>query len=274
MERTCAGMAKNERNGQAPYSGIADTKHYKEAIRHLQIELVKVQRHVVETGSKILIVFEGRDTAGKDGTIRRFVKYLNPRETRVVALAKPSVQELSQWYFQRYVKHLPSAGEMVFFNRSWYNRAGVEKVMGFCSDDEYEEFMTTVPYFEQMLRHAGIHLFKYYLDIDRHEQETRLEARRDNPLKQWKMSAMDGVALAHWDDYSLARNQMFLRTSSPESPWIIVKADNKKLARMNLIQHFLMQLEYPGKKHEILHPDPDIVFPFLEDDLHNGRIAP
>ncbi|WP_053960713.1 polyphosphate kinase 2 [Sulfobacillus thermosulfidooxidans] len=267
-------MAKSERNGHTPYSGLADTTDYKEAIRHLQIELVKVQRHVVKTGLKILIVFEGRDTAGKDGTIRRFVKYLNPRETRVVALAKPSEQEISQWYFQRYVKHLPSAGEMVFFNRSWYNRAGVEKVMGFCSDDEYEEFMTTVPYFEQMLRHAGIHLFKYYLDIDRKEQETRLEARRDNPLKQWKMSAMDGVALAHWDDYSLARNQMFLRTSSPESPWIIVKADNKKLARVNLIQHFLMHLEYPGKKSELLQPDPDIVFPFLEDDLHNGRIAP
>jgi polyphosphate kinase 2 len=274
-------MAKNheaENKKDIRFEGNGDAEKakrvYRKTLRALQVELIKVQMHVVKNGLKVLVLFEGRDAAGKDGTIRRFVKHMNPRHTHVVALDKPSERQSSQWYFQRYVPHLPSAGEIVLFNRSWYNRAGVERVMGFCTAEEYEEFMMTVPYFEQMLRHAGIQLYKYYLDIRHEEQKDRLEARKDDPLKQWKLSAMDGLALKHWDDYSTARNQMFTRTNSPECPWIVVKADNKREARIHVIENFLSTLDYDGKDDSLLKPDPSIVFPFLEDDLLNGRIAP
>ncbi len=251
-----------------------DKKEYHKTLRALQVELIKAQMHVVKHGMKVLVLFEGRDAAGKDGTIRRFVKHMNPRHTYVVALDKPTERQSTQWYFQRYVPHLPSAGDIVLFNRSWYNRAGVEHVMDFCTAEQYEEFMMTVPYFEQMLRHSGIVLYKYYLDIQKEEEKRRLEARKDDPLKQWKLSAMDGLALKHWDDYSAARNQMFTRTHSPECPWTVVKADNKRVARIHVIENFLSKLDYDGKDESLLKPDPAIVFPFLEDDLTGGRIAP
>ncbi|MBU6397900.1 MAG: polyphosphate kinase 2, partial [Rhodospirillales bacterium] len=201
---------------------------YEKQLRHLQIELVKLQRHVISEGRRVLIILEGRDGAGKDGTIKRITEHLSPRDIRVVALPKPSDFETTQWYFQRYVAHLPAAGEIVLFNRSWYNRAGVEKVMGFCTDSEYREFMRTAPTFETMLADAGIIIIKYYLDISRKEQKKRLEARRDDPLKQWKISPIDEKALRHFDDYTKARNAMLLATDSAAAPWVVVQANDKK----------------------------------------------
>jgi polyphosphate kinase len=249
-------------------------KEYKRTLRQLQIELVKLQRHFIGCDDKILVIFEGRDAAGKDGAIKRIVQHLSPRETRVVALGKPSDRERSSWYFQRYVPHLPAAQEFVFFNRSWYNRAGVERVMGFCTEAEYEEFIEMVPVFEQMLVRSGIRLFKYYLDISQAEQKRRLKARRDDPLKQWKVSPVDNRALKLWADYSRARNEMFARTHHPLAPWIVVRADNKRLARLNLIKDLLTRLHYANKDEALILPDPDVVFLYQEISLKEGRIAP
>src|SRR5262245_11911513 len=212
---------------------------YKALLRELQIELVKVQSHVIKHGHRVLIIFEGRDASGKDGTIKRIVKHLSPRETRVVALAKPSDKDVSSWYFQRYVQHLPATQEMVLFNRSWYNRAGVERVMGFCTEREHESFLEEVIPFEHMLIGAGIQIIKYYLDISKKEQKRRLHDRRRDPLKQWKTSPIDEVALKRWSAYTEARDLMLARTSTPLSPWIIVRADDKKLARLNVIRDVL-----------------------------------
>ena len=268
-------MAKGHKKHKDGAPSAAEVKNsYEKDLRDLQVELLKVQRHVTSHGSKILVIFEGRDAAGKDGTIRRFAKHMNPRQTHVVALDKPSPQQSTQWYFQRYVPHLPSGGEIALFNRSWYNRSGVERVMEFCTPEQYEEFMTTVPDFEQMLRHSGIQIFKYYLDIHKDEQKARLDSRQEDPLKRWKMSPMDAKALKRWDDYSVARNQMFTRTSSPESPWIVVRADDKRESRLQVMRHFLNAVDYDGKDETILHPDPEMVFPFTDEDLRNGRIAP
>jgi polyphosphate kinase 2 len=193
---------------------------YEDRLYRLQVELVKLQRHVIARGQKVLVILEGRDGAGKDGTIKRIVEHLSPRDIRVVALPKPSDREATQWYFQRYVEHLPAAGEIVLFNRSWYNRAGVEHVMGFCTEEEYDVFIRTVPVFERMLAQAGILIVKYYLDIDRAEQKRRLQARRDDPLKQWKISPIDDKAIKHWDDYTKARNAMLRLTDSSDAPWM------------------------------------------------------
>lgn len=220
---------------------------YREQLRNLQIELVRLQRHLIETGGKILILLEGRDGAGKDGSIKVILEHMSPRESRVVALGKPSDREQTQWYFQRYAPHLPSAGEFVLFNRSWYNRAGVEHVMGFCSNGDYERFLEDVPVFEGMLIHSGIQLFKYYLDIDKAEQKLRLDARRNDPLKQWKISPIDEAALKHWDDYSQARDVMLVRTGTKTSPWTVVSANDKKTARLNLIRDLLSRVEYRQK---------------------------
>jgi polyphosphate kinase 2 len=247
---------------------------YHRMLLRLQIELVKLQRAIIADDRKILVIFEGRDAAGKDGAIKHIVEHLSPRETRVVALSKPSERDASAWYFQRYVPQLPLAQEMVLFNRSWYNRAGVERVMGFCTDDQYEEFMETVLPFEQMLQRSGIQLFKYYLDIDKDEQKRRLKARRDDPLKQWKISPIDEVAAKHWKDYSKARNEMFLRTHSPLSPWYVVRAGDKHEARLNIIRHLLSQLSYKGKSKRLVRPDPEIVFAYDALYLENGMIAP
>ncbi len=247
---------------------------YRDELLELQIELVKLQREIIRENMKILVLFEGRDAAGKDGTIKRIVEHLSPREVRTVALGKPSDRDTSAWYFQRYVPYLPVAQEMVLFNRSWYNRAGVERVMGFCTDAQYREFVETVPEFEQMLERSGIRLFKCYLDICKAEQKKRLKSRRKDPLKQWKISPIDEQALDHWDDYSKARNEMFARTHSPTAPWCIVRADDKRIARLNVIKHLLSRLDYEGKDERLVLPNPDIVFLYDEAYLKNKMISP
>ncbi len=249
-------------------------KEYKKELYKLQVELVKFQREVIEKEIKVCIVFEGRDAAGKDGTIKRFTQHLSPREARVVALGKPSDKDKKSWYFQRYVPHLPSGGEIVFFNRSWYNRAGVEKVMGFCTDKEYKLFMKEVGNFEQMLTHSQMIFFKYYLDISKEEQKKRLEERRKNPLKQWKLSPIDQMAQKLWNEYSKARDEMFAKTSFVFAPWYVVHSDDKKTARINCIKHFLSHVDYPDKKEDILIYDTDVVCKFDPICYEKNLIAP
>ena len=246
---------------------------YDAQLHILQVELVKLQRHFIGCKDKILVVLEGRDAAGKDGNIKRIVEYLSPRDTRVVALGKPSDRDRGAWYFQRYVAHLPVAEEFVLFNRSWYNRAGVEHVMGFCSKDEHEEFMLSVPKFEEMLVNSGIKLLKYYLDIGKSEQTRRLAERKSDPLKQWKSSPIDAVAIKHWKAYSETRDAMLLRTHTAIAPWHIVHADDKRLARLNLIRDMLSRLHYEGKKTKLVQPDPTIAFAFTPDCIDSKRLA-
>ena len=246
---------------------------YQAQLHVLQVELVKLQRHFIGCGDKILVLIEGRDAAGKDGSIKRIVEYLSPRETRVVALGKPSDREASGWYFQRYVAQLPVAEEFVLFNRSWYNRAGVEHVMGFCSKQEHEVFMHAAPHFEEMLVNSGIKLLKYYLDIDKDEQVSRLAQRQRDPLKQWKSSPVDAVAVKHWKAYSAARDEMLLRTHTPVAPWRIVRTNNKRLARLNLMRDILSRLHYAGKKKKLVQPDPQIAFEFSPDCIQSQRLA-
>jgi polyphosphate kinase len=247
---------------------------YRKALVKLQIELVKLQRQIIAGGERILVILEGRDAAGKDGTIKHVTEHLSPRETRIVALGPPSDRERHSWYFQRYVRYLPAAGEMVLFNRSWYNRAGVEPVMGFCTKRETREFLEMVPAFEQMLIHSGIRLFKYYLDIDRREQKRRLKERQRDPLKQWKLSPVDAKAPKLWAQYSKARNTMFQRTSTLIAPWTVVRADDKHLARLNLIRDLLSRLDYSHRNERLIISDPKIVFAFDELHLKNGMINP
>ena len=235
---------------------------YKKDLLALQIQLVKLQRHIIKNDLKILVIFEGRDASGKDGVIKRITQHLSPRETRVVALGKPTDRETSAWYFQRYVAQLPVDSEMVLFNRSWYNRAGVERVMGFCTDAEYDEFMNTVNDFEALLIKSGINLLKYYLDISKHEQENRLEDRKNDPLTQWKSSPIDDVAIERWDDYTQARDMMLARTSVDSSPWIIVDANDKKQARLNIIRDMLSRVDCPDKDEHFCKPDLNIVYQF------------
>ncbi|WP_248798514.1 polyphosphate kinase 2 [Pseudomonas sp. MWU13-2105] len=247
--------------------------NYESQLRDLQIELVKLQRHFIGCGDRIIVLLEGRDAAGKDGSIKRIVEHLSPRETRIVALDKPSDRERTGWYFQRFVAHLPVAGEFVLFNRSWYNRAGVERVMGFCSEQEYAEFIQSVPKFEEILINSGAKLLKYYLDISKGEQRNRLEQRKRDPLKQWKISPIDAVAIKHWKAYSIARDEMLLQTHGSLSPWRIVRADNKRLARLNLIRDILSQLDYEGKDHKLVKPDRNIVFEFMPECVAAGQLA-
>ncbi len=251
-----------------------DKKEYKKELYKLQVELVKLQRHIISHDLKILIIFEGRDAAGKDGTIKRITEHLSPRETRVVALGKPSDREQASWYFQRYTAHLPAAQEMTLFNRSWYNRAGVERVMGFSTDTEYEAFMGSVLPFEHLLVKSGVQLLKYYLDISKPEQIERLEDRRRNPLKTWKISPIDAVAIEKWDEYSAARNEMLRRTHNPVTPWHVVRADSKKRARINVIRHIMAHVDYPEKDLDCTHPDPEVISAFDEKQLTSGAIAP
>ena len=263
----------------APAADAADEKttisaeDYQAQLHHLQIELVKLQRHFIGCGDKILVLVEGRDAAGKDGSIKRIVEYLRPRETRVVALGKPSDREQRGWYFQRYIAQLPVAEEFVLFNRSWYNRAGVEHVMGFCSTKEHEEFMHSVPRFEEMLVNSGIKVLKYCLDIDKDEQVSRLAERQRDPLKQWKTSPIDAVAVKHWKAYSAARDAMLLRTHTAIAPWHIVRTNNKRLARLNLIRDILSRLDYAGKKNKRVQPDANIAFAFTPDCIQSQRLA-
>lgn len=236
-------------------------KNYEDELRPLQIELVKLQRQIISGNLRLLVILEGRDTAGKDGTIKRIVEHLSPRETHVVALGKPSSQEEGEWYFQRYVAELPASGEFAIFNRSWYNRAGVEKVMGFCTDAQYKLFMASVNEFESLLVKSGIQIIKYYLDIDKKEQAARLESRKTDPLKQWKISPIDEQAQKYWKAYSKARDAMLLKTSSTLAPWTVINANNKKLTHLNLIQDLLSRLSYPDKDRKLLRPQPEIVMP-------------
>ena len=248
-------------------------KAYQHELRKLQIELVKLQRHLIKCSGRILIILEGRDASGKDGTIKRIVQHLSPRETRVVALGKPSDRERTSWYFQRYVRHLPSAQQLVLFNRSWYNRAGVEQVMGFCTAAEHEEFMHSVAEFENMLVRSGIKLFKYYLDISKAEQKKRLAERKTDPLARWKSNAMDDRALKYWKQYSAARDEMLARTHKPASPWTVVRADDKRLTRLNVIKDLLSRLRYDGKDRKLVRPDPQVVFTYAASIPKSGRLA-
>ncbi len=263
---------KNAERESSDGQGVS-RKAYKKCLRRLQIELVKLQRHFIKHNDKILIIFEGRDAAGKDGTIKRITQHLSPRETRVVALGKPSDRDQTAWYFQRYVPHLPAAQELVLFNRSWYNRAGVERVMGFCTEAEYQEFMNSVADFENLLIRSGIKLLKYYLDIDKAEQRQRLEDRKTDPLTQWKVSPIDDRALHYWKAYSAARNEMLARSHVPMAPWTLVRADNKRLARLNVIKDLLGRLEYADKDEDLVRPDRQVVFPYDAAHLESGQLA-
>jgi polyphosphate kinase 2 len=246
---------------------------YEAQLRELQIGLVRYQAWALKCGAKALVIFEGRDGAGKDGTIARIVEHLAPRATRVVSLPKPSDRDRSEWYFQRYVRHLPAAGELVIFNRSWYNRAGVEPVMGFCTPREHEDFLRDVPAFERMLEEAELPIVKIWLDISKQEQAERLEARRDDPLRQLKTSKLDSEAQKKWKDYSAARDQMLLRTATPIAPWVCVRADHTKKARLNVIRHLIQILAPAEIRSDFGPPDPEILFPFEEPALGDGRLA-
>ncbi len=243
-----------------PYRTRMRRREYEAQKAMLQIELLKVQNWVRETGQKIVILFEGRDAAGKGGAIKRYMEHLNPRSARVVALEKPSDRERGQWYFQRYIQHFPTVGEMVFFDRSWYNRAGVERVMGFCTPQEYLEFMRQVPQLERMLVNSGVRLFKFWFSVSREEQLRRFVARRDDPLKHWKLSPIDIQSLDKWDEYTEAKQAMFFHTDTADAPWTVIKSDDKKRARLNCMRHFLATLPYPNKDEHVAHaPDPLLV---------------
>ena len=239
----------------------------KEILHGLFIELVKLQKEVITSGRKLVVVLEGRGAAGKDGTIKRIVKHLSPRETIVVALGKPSDRQDNEWYFQRYTARLPASGELVLFNRSWYNRAGVEKVMKFCSGKQYKSFFKEVELFEETLVNAGFIIFKYYLDISKKEQENRLEDRHKDPLKQWKISPIDEVATKHWKDYSNARDEMLLKTNFEHAPWYVVKADDKDETHINLISHLVRHCEYQHKDEKALSHTCDLVYPATPENI-------
>ena len=247
-------------SGEYPYPSRMKRGKYDKELEALQLELVKLQAWLQESGERIVIVFEGRDAAGKGGTINAFRHYLNPRHARTVALAKPSDVERGQWYFQRYVDHLPTAGEIVMYDRSWYNRGGVEPVMGFCTPDQNEKFLAEAPHFEHMLVKEGIHLFKIWLNIGQEMQIKRFHDRRHNPLKSWKLSPIDIKALRKWDDYTAARDTMLAATHTAHAPWTIVRSNDKRRARLNAIRHVLSDLGYAGKEPgNINETDPEIL---------------
>ncbi|SHE64311.1 polyphosphate kinase [Litoreibacter ascidiaceicola] len=245
--------------GEYPYAKKLGRAPYEAEKAALQVELLKVQHWVQETGQKFVLLFEGRDAAGKGGTIKRFTEHLNPRAARVVALNKPTDEERGQWFFQRYVKHLPTAGEMVLYDRSWYNRAGVERVMNFCAPTEYLEFMRQTPEFERMLTRSGIKLFKYWFSVTQEEQKRRFASRETDPLKRWKLSPIDRASLDKWDDYTEAKEAMFFYTDTADAPWTVIRSNDKKRARLACIKHFLWQLDYPDKDDSVATaPDPKI----------------
>ncbi len=253
-------LAKDWRDGGYPYKNLMQRSNYERQKYRLQVELLKLQAWVKETGQKVVILFEGRDAAGKGGTIKRFMEHLNPRGARVVALEKPSEIERGQWYFQRYVQHLPTNGEIVLFDRSWYNRAGVERVMGFCSDQEYAEFVRQAPEFERMLARNGTHLIKFWFSVSREEQRRRFGERKVHPLKQWKLSPIDMASLDKWDDYTKAKEAMFFHTDTADAPWTVIKSNCKKRARLNAMRYVLHKLPYTNKDtNRIGNLDPLIV---------------
>jgi len=246
-------------SGEYPYRTKMARRTYETEKSALQVELLKVQHWVQETDQKFVLLFEGRDAAGKGGTIKRFTEHLNPRAARVVALNKPTDEERGQWFFQRYIKHLPTAGEIVLYDRSWYNRAGVERVMNFCAPTEYLEFMRQTPEFERMLVRSGIKLFKYWFSVTQEEQKRRFASRETDPLKRWKLSPIDRASLDKWDDYTEAKEAMFFYTDTADAPWTVIRSNDKKRARLTCMRHFLAQLDYPDKDPEVAKaPDPKI----------------
>jgi polyphosphate kinase 2 len=243
-----------------PYDELMTRNDYEVEKYLLQIELLKFQYWAQDTGHKQVIVFEGRDAAGKGGTIKRFMEHLNPRSARVVALTKPTTTELGQWYFQRYISQLPTSGDIVMFDRSWYNRAGVERVMGFCTEKEYQTFMTQAPLFEEMLAEAGVNLTKLWFSVTQQEQRSRFAIRQIDPVRRWKLSPMDLESLDKWDEYTEAKEEMFLRTDTDHAPWHTIKSNDKKRARVNALRLFLSLVEYDGKDEQVvLQPDPALV---------------
>lgn len=260
MRRDADAIRHAFETGEYPYRSKMRRGPYTQHKKALQTELLRFQQWAKQQGERVVIIFEGRDAAGKGGSIKRFMEHLNPRAARVVALEKPTDEEKSQWYFQRYVQHLPSAGEIVFFDRSWYNRAGVERVMDFCTPNQYLEFMRQCPDFERMLVRSGIRLFKFWFSVTRDEQARRFKARKVDPLKQWKLSPIDQASSDKWDDYTEAKEAMFFYTDTADAPWTIVKSNDKKRARLNAMQHMLYTLPYPDKDSSIVRkPDPLIV---------------
>ena len=256
--------------GTYPYSDRLKREDYEDQKAALQAELLKVQLWAAETGQRFVLLFEGRDAAGKGGTIKRFTEHLNPRLARVVALNKPTDEERGQWFFQRYVKHLPTAGEIVLYDRSWYNRAGVERVMGFCEPGEYLEFMRQTPEFERMLTRSDVKLYKYWFSVTQSEQARRFEARETDPLKRWKLSPIDKASLNKWDDYTEAKEAMFFYTDTADAPWTVIKSDDKKRARLNCMRHFLSSLDYPEKDREIASPPDELIVGQASHVLHQS----
>jgi len=253
-------LVEHWRSGVYPYRNLMSRKAYEAQKYHLQVELLKLQAWIRESGQRVVVLFEGRDAAGKGGTIKRFMEHLNPRGARVVALEKPTTVEQGQWYFQRYVQHLPTRGEIVLFDRSWYNRAGVERVMGFCTDDELGEFLRQAPEFERNLTRSGVHLIKFWFSVSREEQRRRFREREKHPLKQWKLSPVDLASLDKWDEYTEAKKAMFVHTDTVEAPWTVIKSDCKKRARLNAIRYVLHKLPYSGKRADQIGPlDPLLV---------------
>jgi polyphosphate kinase len=260
-----------------PYDERMDRGEYDRVKRLLQIELLKLQNWIRDSGERMIIMFEGRDAAGKGGTIKRFMEHLNPRGSRVVALEKPSERESSQWYFQRYLAHLPSAGEIVMFDRSWYNRAGVERVMGFCDRTDYLEFMRQAPELERMLVRDGVHLIKFWFSVSQDEQRTRFIIRQVDPVRQWKLSPMDLASLDKWDDYTEAKEAMFFYTDTADAPWTVVKSNDKKRARIEAMRYVLSRFRYAGRDDEVVGvPDPLIVGPasLVSEAPHGSRSFP
>ena len=253
-------LADGWREGAYPYKNLMSRKAYEKQKYRLQVELLKLQAWVKETGQRVVVLFEGRDAAGKGGTIKRFMEHLNPRGAHVVALEKPTDTERGQWYFQRYVQHLPTAGEIALFDRSWYNRAGVERVMGFCSPDEYLEFMRQTPEFERHLVRSGVHIIKFWFSVSREEQRRRFKERESHPLKQWKLSPIDLASLDKWEDYTKAKEAMFFHTDTADAPWTVIKSDCKKRARLNALRYILHKLPYTNKDLDHIGPlDPLLV---------------
>ncbi|MFD9949271.1 polyphosphate kinase 2 [Nonomuraea sp. NPDC059023] len=267
------GQAVSTWREHYPYAERMDRARYDHDKRLLQIELLKLQYWIKHTGGRLVILFEGRDAAGKGGTIKRFTEHLNPRGATVVALEKPSERERTQWYFQRYVAHLPSAGEIVLFDRSWYNRAGVERVMGFCTDEQYLEFVEQAPLFERMLVESGIHLVKLWFSVSRAEQRTRFIIRQVDPVRQWKLSPMDLESLDRWNEYTAAKEDMFLHTDTEIAPWTVIKSNDKKRARTEAMRHVLSLFGYEDKDESVVKtPDPRIVISAADivDEDHTG----
>ncbi|MFO0848497.1 MAG: polyphosphate kinase 2 [Gemmataceae bacterium] len=253
-------LARNWREGGYPYKNLMSRKAYERQKYYLQVELLKLQAWVKETGQRVVILFEGRDAAGKGGAIKRFMEHLNPRGARVVALSKPTETERGQWYFQRYIQHLPTGGEIVLFNRSWYNRSGVERAMGFCTDAEYQEFLRQVPEVERQLVRSGVQLFKFWFSVSRDEQRRRFKERQVHPLKQWKLSPVDLASLDKWREYTEAKEAMFLHTDTPDAPWTVIKSDCKKRARLNAMRYVLHRLPYRPRDTKRIGPvDPLLV---------------